>query len=400
MSAALWNPDRHCTLAPTPWNAAAAESWLENWSQATLSQWQSQGHWALHPRDASDMGETVLPQGLQTLYCGAAGVWLALAQLAEAGICQLPSPLSAIWDELLARYDAHPDTGEAVPSWFLGDTALLTLRCLEAPNADLAKRLEAQIRANHHNPTREALWGAPGTMLATLRLWEHTGDPRWRTLFQEAAEAIWSSWRWSETGQTWLWEQDMYGQQTDYVGAGHGWIGNLAPLWRGQDLLSAAQRETLSARTRQGLTQLALQDGERANWPPVPGLFERMLLQWCHGAPGMITSLRHADDPALTPLLVAGGHSIVAAGPLVKGMSLCHGTDGNGFALLELYRRTGDGSWLTQARQFAMWALEQSQEQRTQTGQPHPSLFTGDAGLACYLLACLSGQAGMPGLDR
>jgi hypothetical protein len=47
------------------------------------------------------------------------------------------------------------------------------------------------------------------------------------------------------------------------------------------------------------------------------------------------------------------------AGPLTKGPSLCHGTAGNGFAFLSLYQRSGDALWLSQARRFAMHAIEQ-----------------------------------------
>ncbi|MEO8739330.1 MAG: lanthionine synthetase LanC family protein [Casimicrobiaceae bacterium] len=36
--------------------------------------------------------------------------------------------------------------------------------------------------------------------------------------------------------------------------------------------------------------------------------------------------------------------------PLNKGAGLCHGTAGNGYALLKFYRRTGDAIWLERAR--------------------------------------------------
>ncbi|WFU43082.1 lanthionine synthetase LanC family protein [Bradyrhizobium sp. CB82] len=37
-----------------------------------------------------------------------------------------------------------------------------------------------------------------------------------------------------------------------------------------------------------------------------------------------------------------GGRFTWAAGPLTKGSNLCHGTGGNGYAFLKLYRRTND----------------------------------------------------------
>ena len=85
---------------------------------------------------------------------------------------------------------------------------------------------------------------------------------------------------------------------------------------------------------------------------------------------------------------------------LSKGVGICHGTDGNGVALLEMHRRTGDPAWLAHARKFAMWAIDQSEAEREHHGAWRHSLWTGDAGLACFLLDCLAGHGrGMPGLD-
>lgn len=110
--------------------------------------------------------------------------------------------------------------------------------------------------------------------------------------------------------------------------------------------------------------------------------------------------MRHAALPEALPLLIRGARLIVAAGPLEKGVALCHGTDGNGAALLEMHRRTGDAFWLERAREFAMWALAQSEAEFNRAGQWRYSLWTGDAGLACYLIDCLDGRSrGMPGID-
>jgi hypothetical protein len=75
----------------------------------------------------------------------------------------------------------------------------------------------------------------------------------------------------------------------------------------------------------------------------------------------MVTTF--ADAPFAAPefdaLLLDGGRFIWAAGPLTKGSGLCHGTGGNGYAFLKLYRRTNDPIWLDRARQFAMTAIVQ-----------------------------------------
>lgn len=394
----LYSPERHLQPAPIDWDPGRVRAWLDRWTAAALAIWADRQGWPLHPRDASDLGDARGP--LHCLYFGSAGVWLALARLAGAGVCELPVHLADVLSRVLDGYARSPDTGERVPSWFLGESGLLVARHLAGPDPGIAERLAAIIHANRENPTLETLWGAPGTMIAALTLHETTGAPRWAELFQDSAEALWASWRLDEDRGAWLWLQDLYGRQAHFLGAGHGWAGNLYPLWRGQALLSASRRAELRARTLQGLERLAVVEGDLANWPALAGPPQHFLVQWCHGAPGLLTSLRHADLPEALPIIIKGANLIVRAGPLTKGVGLCHGTDGNGVALLELHRRTGDPAWLDQARRFAMVAVAQAEENFTEFGQWRYSLWTGDAGLACYLLDCLDGRSrGLPGLD-
>jgi putative hemolysin len=398
----FYEPQRHIHLAPSIWHPEQIQTWLNNWAVEALSFWLKDQNWQLHPRDASDFDENT--QALYSIYCGQAGVWLALSRLAEAGYCTLPKSLSETFEAIYTDYSAHPDTGECVPSWFLGQTSLLTAICLLNPDSSHCETLAAMIQANRQNPTREALWGAPGTMLGALFMWEKTADMRWKTLFLDNVSALWESWFYDAEAGLWLWEQDMYGTQSRYIGAGHGWVGNLYPLWRGVALLSAEQQTQLHARTVAGLQNLARTESGLTNWPALAkypeNLPEKPLLQWCHGAPGIITALRHADLPECLPLLIGGGHLIVKAGPLSKGVGICHGTDGNGAALMALYSKTADPYWLAQARQFGLWALEQAETERLKYGQGRYSLWTGEAGLVCFLLDCLSGQSsGLPGLD-
>src|SRR5262244_1584943 len=78
------------------------------------------------------------------------------------------------------------------------------------------------------------------------------------------------------------------------------------------------------------------------------------LCQYCHGAPGMVVTFADApfESAEFETLLVEGGQFSWAAGPLAKGSNLCHGTGGNGYAFLKLYRRTKDPMWLERARAF------------------------------------------------
>jgi len=116
----------------------------------------------------------------------------------------------------------------------------------------------------------------------------------------------------------------------------------------------------------------------------------------------MVTSL--ADLPAscsaeMDSLLLEAGETTWRAGPLAKGYGLCHGTAGNGYAFLKLYRRTGDVKWLERARGFAMHAMQQRDRMRAASGLGRYTLWTGDAGLAVYLWHCVKGSDRFPSLD-
>jgi hypothetical protein len=124
-------------------------------------------------------------------------------------------------------------------------------------------------------------------------------------------------------------------------------------------------------------------------------------VQWCHGAAGMVTSLARLapEDDVHGALMNAAGELVWRAGPVAGNAGLCHGTGGNGFAFLALWDRTEDERWLERARAFAMHSLDQVNRLRAATGRGRYSLFTGDVGAALLAAACLTGEAGFPGLD-
>jgi hypothetical protein len=95
-------------------------------------------------------------------------------------------------------------------------------------------------------------------------------------------------------------------------------------------------------------------------------------------------------------LLLAGAELTWRAGAHgpEKGVGLCHGTAGNGYALLKAFARTGDEIWLERARQLAVHALLQAQRPPGRY-----SLFTGDVGAALFASSCLDADASFPVLD-
>lgn len=406
----LFDLERHEPLRDVPWDPLLAEAGLRA-LVADLERSRLQGGWPVHPLD--EEGDTPAG-GFKTLYLGSAGVAWALRHLQQAGAVQLQSTdPAALLRAAHAAYLAQPDTGEVVPSFLLGEAGILLALWRATGDAAAAERLHAQVQANIGHPALEPLWGSPGTMLAAWQLWRLTGEARWRSLFLENVDALWARWDTPVgTGEPagWLWTQDLYGRHTRYLGAAHGFAGNVHPMLKGADLLAPQRRAELYRRCADTLAATAVQAPQGVNWPPQapePGADPaqkpaKWLMQWCHGAPGIITAL--ADFPVgldrpLDAMLLAAGEAVWAAGPLAKGPGLCHGTAGNGQAFLVLHQRTGDDRWLSRARRFAMHALAQCGQQREAHGMGRFNLWTGDAGVALYLWQCLQAQAGMPTLD-
>jgi hypothetical protein len=176
----------------------------------------------------------------------------------------------------------------------------------------------------------------------------------------------------------------------------------MIPLIRGWQWLDEVQQRRTSDVATRALAVNAWPSDEGITWHPVAGReIPPQLCQYCHGAPGMVATFADAPfaSPELEELLVKGGDFTWAAGPLVKGSNLCHGTGGNGYAFLKLHRRTGDPVWLERARDFAMTAIAQCREVRTETGRGRFTLWTGDVGLAIYLWDCLTVDPQFPSID-
>jgi lantibiotic modifying enzyme len=398
----LFETDRHEPLLDVAWSETRSRDAIRaivGDLEATLG---SGVVWPWHPLDAGKEPE----REHKSLYLGASGVLWTMWYLEQQGAVTLRTRPSDLIERIHQAYLAEPDTGEVVPSFFLGEVGILLVLWRLTGSSEAADRLLASIKGNIANPTNEALWGAPGTMVAALHMLGWTGEHRWHDLFLENVEQLWRTWLPSEHARCHLWTQDLYGSVVQLLGSGHGFAGNAYPLLRGASLLPAERRETLYERCVETLRATAMIEGDCANWPPGVGPPRpgrtKMLVQWCHGAPGIVTGLAdfpRDKSPDMDAMLVQAGNMVWSAGPLAKGHGLCHGTAGNGYAFLKLHRRTGDPIWLERARSFAMHAIAQSEQMRQQYGRGRYTLWTGDPGLAIYLWHCLNGSDGVPALD-
>jgi hypothetical protein len=323
-------------------------------------------------------------------------VW-ALDELRRAGAVELRRDYAETADTLHARYLATEE--EPRPGIWMGETGILVAAQRLAPTAARADAIRALVAGNADAPENELMWGNSGTMLVAQAL----GDA---DLWRACAERLWDTWLRDEGLRCHLWTQQLYGHAARHLGAAHGFAGNVLALVRGVDWLPPERRTALHVRAAETTTRLAVREDGLANWAPYAGgdlvrPGQGIRTQWCHGAPGMVASLAGVapHDDAFGELLAAGGELTWTAGPLSTGLGLCHGTAGNGFALLKLFERAGDELWLDRARSFGAHAMEQVERARAEHGGGRFSLWTGDLGVALYLQRCLDATADFPTID-
>jgi lantibiotic modifying enzyme len=392
----LFDPARHESLAGIAWNEGIARRAIEAIVARTEDAFREDELWPAHPQDLED---GPLPH-VASLYLGASGVVWALHELERLGVVELRRE----WGEVAARlpdaYRARPDFPELVdgpvPSLLNGESGILLVAHRLAPTVEQERQLLVAIEANAENPTRELMWGSPGTMLAAQVMHERTGRDPWLDAWNASADILWDAW-----GAE-LWLQDLYGSPLHILGPAHGFAGNVLVLARGGALDQVRRRE-LERRAVRALARHAIRADGLAQWPPsLEPSSQEARTQWCHGAPGIVASCATLapGDPELDELLLAGGELTWRAGPLRKGASLCHGTAGNGYAFLKLFERTGDELWLERARAFAMHAVAQVEHGLAEHGRGRHTLWTGDPGTALYVESCLSATAAFPTIDR
>jgi hypothetical protein len=376
-------------LTDEPWDAARVKDAITAIVADADAAFDHDALWPVHDWDG--WGST---PPMKILYVGAAGVIWALDALRRRGHAETSLDLAAAALRTLALERAEPNVmaGEThyhPAALFQGQTGPLLMAFRLAPDPAFADDLHALVRSNVANPTDDVMWGAPGTLLAALAMRDWTGEPRWEEAARETAAALCK-----RRGDDGLWRQD-----DDYRGLGtvHGAAGNTLVLLR------LDPGDALAAETAAVLDRTAFRDGNLANWPGSPrphlaGTDGHIRLQWCTGAPGVVAgACEYLDEE----LLLAGAELIWRAGAHgdEKGHGICHGTSGNGFALLKAFARTGDERWLERARRFAVHALGQAERLAAANGSRRYSLFTGDVGTALFAAACLDLDVRYPILE-
>ena len=402
----LHRPERHEPVCTDTWDPARVRAEIERIAEDARARHDDPEGWPTHPLD--EIGRGSIPSHL---YFGAAGVVWGIDWLARQGFCEsLPSQDERLGD-LTRMTRANLPSSERwspppSPAYLLGDLGVSLVRYRHAPTAANADVLYERLLDPERMPTQEMMWGAAGVALALTFLLRQTGEVRWRALLEREVDAVLADWQPSEAGCD-LWHQDLYGAQAQVIDSVHGAIGNVHALLLATKALGDPRRSEIARRGSAIATRFAEVHDGLANWPDTwpPGRFgiDGWLLHYCHGAPGFVISLdpiAPGADGALDVLLAQAAELVWRAGPLRKGPGLCHGTAGNGYALLKLWRRSGGERWLERARSFAMHSIAQVEAAREEQGHGRYSLWTGDLGVAVYLAHCLEPtEAGFPTLD-
>jgi hypothetical protein len=367
----LYQPGAFEPLTDEPWDEARVRDGIAAIVADTDAAFDPDGLWPAHEWDGYNA-----PLPLKNLYVGAAGVIWALDDLQRRGLAETTLDLSAGALRALELWRAEPDfiAGEVLPepsesALFTGETGILLVACrLGHPLEDDLRR---RIRANLANEAEDLMWGTPGTLVAAVAM-------GWDDLARESADAL--AFRRDANG---LWTQRLWGTSFRGIGTVHGLAGNVRALLQVDD----PRNEQLCAGSAAALAQAATREDELANWS------SETKLQWCAGAPGIVSAARDYLDEEL---LLAGAELVWRAGApgAEKGHGICHGTSGNGFALLAAFERTQDELWLERARRFAVHALAQAARMPGRY-----SLFTGGAGTALFAAACVDADARYPVLE-
>lgn len=384
----LYEQEEFEALVEAPWDEARVRDAIAAIVADTDAGFDAEALWpAADPSD--DYG-----QPTKVLYAGAAGTIWALDELRRRGYAETSIDLAAAISRTLELERAEPDSADdehyRPGSLFDGTTGPAFVGFRLTSDAALADELYGLVVGNADSPTDDISWGAPGTILVALAMHDRTGEQRWEEAAKESAAALRT-----RRGADHAWRQD-----DDYRGLGtlHGAAGNTLALLR------VEPDEALARETGALLSDHAVREDGLANWPGALGRTltgsrdGRIRLQWCTGAPGVLSgSWDYVDEE----LVLAGAELIWQAGAHrdEKGQGLCHGTSGNGFALLKAFARTGDELWLERARRFAVHTLAQAEHMTAARGSRRYSLFNGDPGTALFAAACLEADTRFPIID-
>lgn len=167
----------------------------------------------------------------------------------------------------------------------------------------------------------------------------------------------------------------------EYLGIAHGWAGLLYATLTWCAVAHAAAPNDAERRLDE-LAMMALPSGRGLEWPWILGQpgDPPTMSGWCNGSCGYVFLWTLAHRVLRNPryLDLAVGAAWNSWESRDSASTLCCGLAGRGYALLNLYRATGERVWVDRARRLCARASGDSVEYRDY----HHSLYKGELGVA------------------
>ncbi|XP_065053883.1 lanC-like protein 2 isoform X2 [Rhopilema esculentum] len=190
--------------------------------------------------------------------------------------------------------------------------------------------------------------------------------------------------------------------EKEYIGAAHGYLGILFQLLH-PDLLKLDVVQSSLNLIKETLDIVIDMRFQSGNFPSSVGNNNDKLVQWCHGAPGAVNTLIRAyqvfSDAKYLDAAAKCCDVIWDRGLLLKGYGICHGTAGNAYAFLEMFKATKNEKYLYHALKFGEWCLEYGKHGCRVPDRPL-SLYEGLAGTVYFLVDLTNPEnAGFPGYE-
>lgn len=399
-------PERHKSLHDENlvWNEEAARVAIRNILTHSITKYLDLGYWPAHPLD----DEKSEKKSFDDIYMGDSGNIWGLKQLSEKYDLSFDasSSIKKSLDKMIAGYNEESTTRSSYLFGELG-TRLAKFKISE-DNIDYLEIKKIINEEKVENSYNELCLGTPGMLLAALDLYQFSGNDEDAQLCHEIKDIVVQNFVETEKYPHKHWTQTFkkHDLETKFFGFIHGFVGNVYALYKfSQVFPEGILIEQYKKELEKQLELRKVEKDDLLNWSPWMDEHRKYcLLHLCHGAPGVLLGAlkifedKNVNDRTLE-LLERGAGLIWEAGTLNKGANICHGTGGNGMALLRMYEFTGDEKWLERARKMAMKCIEQVQDHFQEYGDYRYSLWTGDIGTAYFLDACINKVSMLPFME-
>lgn len=271
-------------------------------------------------------------------------------------------------------------------------------------HSDMLLNLFRYVHLDLPDSECDVMYGRAGFLHAILFVRKEIGDEKYGT--EQVLQILMDILQEGMKNKTenfpllWKWHQKIY------LGSAHGVAGILQTLISFNDevcLLGQRSNQDYMGDIHGTIRSLLSNRFLSGNIPSSIGKERDNLVQWCHGAPGLILLLVKAyevfDEADYLKQAVNISLNVVwSRGLLRKGMGLCHGISGNTYSFLAVYRglntfkeRGGDVQdedidiWLYRSWKFVEFVFQHQQELHRTPDHPY-SLFEGLGGFCCLLI--------------